>query len=149
MSLAIAILEDDLGRIAAMKEWLEDRLPMYEHVFYHSADQMIDWLSQNINRVLIVSLDHDLEPINQANPGTGRMVADYLGMKKARFPVLMHSTNRHAVTGMKLVLEDAGWECAVVAPYDDLAWIGESWWPTLRQQILRQASYEESQRASA
>ena len=149
MPLAIAILEDDLGRIAAMKEWLVDRLPMYEHVFYDSADQMIDWLSQNMGRVLIVSLDHDLEPIRQTNPGTGRLVAEYLAMKTARFPVLMHSTNRHAVTGMKQVLEDAGWECNVVVPYDDLAWVGESWWPMLRQQILNQAAILESHRASA
>jgi hypothetical protein len=147
--LAIAILEDDPRRIAAMKDWLEDRLPMYEHVFHHAADQMIDWLSANLNRVLAVSLDHDLEPTYQPNPGTGRLVADYLTMKSARFPIVIHSTNRHAVAGMRQALEDNGWKCTIVSPYEDLLWIRESWWPALRQQILDQAALQEPRRASA
>jgi hypothetical protein len=146
---AIAILEDDAGRIAAMKEWLDDRFSMYEHVIFESADRMIDWLALNLDRVLIASLDHDLEPIHQPNPGTGRLVADYLATKSPRFPIILHSTNRPAVAGMKQVLEDSDWLCSMVAPYDDLAWISETWWPTLRQQVLLLATKEESHRASA
>lgn len=148
-AFAIAVLEDDAERIAAMRDWLADRFAMYEHQFFTSADQMVDWLSLNLHRVLIVSLDHDLEPIRQPHPGTGRLVADYLATKAPLFPIILHSTNRQAVVGMQQVLEESGWQCTVVAPYDDLAWIKETWWPTIRQQILRTAIHEETQRASA
>lgn len=146
---AIAILEDNAERIAAMKKWLADRLYMYEHCFFEAADQLIDWLAVNKQRVLIMSLDHDLEPLHQSQPGTGRLVADYLATKSPSFPIILHSTNRPAVVGMKQVLEESGWQCTVVAPYEDLTWIDEAWWPALRQQVLELALDEQPRRASA
>ena len=40
MALKIAILEDNLDRQTAMKAWLNDRLYMYEHVFFDESAPM-------------------------------------------------------------------------------------------------------------
>jgi len=145
MPRTIAILEDDTGRTSAMRELLDAHLSQFEHRFFISADAMIEWLAIHLDHLLIISLDHDLEPIGQANPGTGRIVADYLAMKKPRCPVIIHSTNRHAVVGMKQTLEDAEWLVTTVMPYEDLQWVGEAWWPLMLQSIqLLTDSEEES-----
>lgn len=139
MGYSIAILEDDSRRTEAMRAWLDDRFYMYEHRYFRRADEMIDWLTQNLEQTLVVSLDHDLEPERDENPGTGRIVADYLAMKTPRFPIVLHSTNRNAVQGMKQILEDAGWSVDTVSPYGDLDWVDEVWWPLLRGKIVDQA----------
>ena len=142
MPLKIAILEDNLDRRAAMKAWLDDRLYSYEHVFFDEAAEMIAWLEQHRDELLIVSLDHDLElkPTldgRWADPGTGRMVADYLAEFPAVCPVLVHSSNGIAADGMVTVLQARGWAVDAVRPYADTQWINESWWPTFRQMVLQ------------
>jgi hypothetical protein len=143
--MAIAILEDDEQRVAAMRGWLEDRLYMYEHQIFSRADRMIEWLADQLKRVAVISLDHDLEPIDAIsrletdNPGTGRIVAEYLAMKAPQCPVVLHSTNRPAVQGMRQVLEDADWKVDTVLPYGDLAWVSELWWPQIKNSINNRA----------
>jgi len=139
MPRSIAILEDDARRTAAMRDLLEAHLPMHEHRFFISADAMIEWLANNLDKLLILSLDHDLEPYSQPNPGTGRIVADYLAMKQPLCPVIIHSTNRHAVVGMKQVLEEFAWQVTSVMPYEDLEWVGEAWWPLMLEKLSHQS----------
>ena len=80
----------------------------------------------------LVCLDHDLGANRLLNgelqdPGTGRDVADYLGSRQAVCPVLIHSSNVMAVPGMMMVLEDTGWRCSRLAPFNDLEWVQTTW----------------------
>ncbi|WP_425616643.1 cyclic-phosphate processing receiver domain-containing protein [Anatilimnocola sp. NA78] len=140
MALKIAILEDNLERQQAMKAWLNDRLYMYDHVFFDESAPMITWLQTFLPETLILSLDHDLElkPTGDGrwlDPGTGREVADFLALHEAHCPVIVHSTNAPAADGMDVALRARGWHVELVKPYGDLAWVDEAWWPAIKQNL--------------
>jgi hypothetical protein len=133
----IAILEDNLDRQTAMKRWLDARFPSYQSIWFDEAEPMIAWLQEHLADTLFASLDHDLDlkPTDDGrwyDPGTGRMVADYLVTCQPNCPIIIHSTNREAVVGMEMILQERGWNIAIVQPYGDLAWINEAWWPTVK-----------------
>ena len=93
---------------------------------------MIGWLRENIGAVDIICLDHDLNDLPDANgeptsAGTGRDVADQLVKLSPTCPVLIHSSNAPAASGMLFALRDAGWTVRATAPYDDLAWVQGAW----------------------
>jgi hypothetical protein len=142
MPLSIAILEDNLDRRCAMQRWLDDRLYMYQHLFFDEAAEMVAWLEQYRGECLIIGLDHDLElkqtPDGRwADPGTGRMVADYLAAQLPPLcPVLVHSSNGPAADGMVALLQETGWQVDAVRPYADTKWIDETWWPAFRRMLL-------------
>jgi len=138
MPLKVAILEDNAERQAAMQAWLSDRLYMYEHFFFDEAAPMNAWLKANLSETLLISLDHDLDlkPGGDGrwlDPGTGRDVADHLATNDPACPLIIHSTNRQAVIGMEQVLLERGWQVETVAPYGDLVWVAEAWWPMVKR----------------
>jgi NAD+-processing family protein with receiver domain len=66
-------------------------------------------LGAHLAEVAPISLDHDLPlPIEldgrRSDPGTGRMVADYLAYQPPVCPVIVHSSNDHFAPGMLMVL---------------------------------------------
>ena len=132
MNSNIAILEDDSRRTCEMLACLNERFPSKPVFVFDNAPDMIGWLSEHLQELRLICLDHDLGP-NRArsgetfDPGTGRDVADYLAGQQPICPVLIHTTNSLAAPGMVMTLEDAGWAHARVVPYDDFAWIQESW----------------------
>lgn len=139
--LRLLILEDDSRRIDAMRERLEDRLPQYDTLLLPDCASFTTAFLEAPERVLAVSLDHDLEPqpSSQADPGTGRDVADFLANLSPtndRVPVLIHSTNILAADGMERVLNEAGYHVTRVVPYGDLEWISQAWFPAFRRLIL-------------
>lgn len=136
----IAILEDNHDRQAAMQALLATHFPTFELFFCDEAEPFITWLRSNLTETLFISLDHDLElkPTGDGrwyDPGTGRMVADYLATCTPVCPIIIHSTNRDAVIGMEMLLQESGWRVEIVTPYGDLDWVGESWWPAVRRCI--------------
>ncbi len=142
--LRLLILEDDARRTAAMRERLTDRFAQYETRFCTDAERFIATFSEAPDRVLAISLDHDLEPMepDRRDPGTGRDVANFLAElppETPRLPILIHSTNRSAVDGMERVLMEAGFPVERVTPYGDLGWISEVWFPAFRKHIIRTA----------
>ncbi len=142
MPMKIVILEDDKGRAEAMLDRLADRFYQFEHVFFDSAAEVKEYLENQFDDVIALSLDHDLElKVDAAgathDPGTGREVADYLATRRPLFPVVIHSTNHLAATGMEMVLKEAGWRTCRVSPYGDLQWVHESWFPAIRRAIVR------------
>lgn len=136
----ILILEDDFERQRVMRECLDDRFPQYGARFFTTANAMIDYLSQNVGEeLLLISLDHDLEPIDGAmaeDPGTGRDVAGCLAERRPRCPVIIHTTNALAAVAMQAVLSEAGWTTIRVAPYDAERWIRETWFRAARNAIV-------------
>jgi hypothetical protein len=132
LNSVIAILDDDLNRLAAMRALLVKWFHGCEIAVFENAPDMVAWLKENLQTVGLLSLDHDLGP-NQLrdgvefDPGTGRDVADFLATRPPQCNVILHTTNSLAAPGMLQVLEDAGWSVSRVVPYGDLDWIGEVW----------------------
>jgi hypothetical protein len=141
MRRTIAVLEDNLDRIAAMGDCLEDKFPFFERRFFRTAPDAIAWLTDNHSKLTCLSLDHDLEPATSqdGDPGTGRVVADFLATLAPRCPVIIHTTNRLAADGMEFVLLDSGWPVERIMPYEDCRWIAEAWLPLVRQVIVASA----------
>jgi hypothetical protein len=141
MELTIAILEDNAERRAAMERLLAMQFPGHSRQYFTSSSAMVEWLRADLSGVIFISLDHDLELLPGENErmvdcGTGREVADFLATQSARCPVVIHSTNYPAAAGMEMVLADAGWSVERIAPYGDLEWIEEGWFPALRNHVV-------------
>lgn len=142
MAGTIAILDDDAERIEAMVHALSSHLPDIAPATFDNAPEMIDWLGEHLHRCLVICLDHDLGPnrIRHAtvfDPGTGRDVVDFLAARVPVCPVIIHTTNSLAAPGMETALQESGWRCSRVVPYDDLTWVGE-WWLEEVQKTLKE-----------
>jgi CheY-like chemotaxis protein len=128
----VVILEDDPDRIREMSACLHGRFSEYEVVVFDNAPDMIERLSQHLEEVRLICLDHDLGPNRLRagrvfDPGTGRDVADYLATRQPVCPIVIHTTNNLAAPGMEMVLEDTGWVHSRIVPYNDLEWVREGW----------------------
>lgn len=128
----IAILEDDDRRTEAMRDEIQRSVPQMNAIFFDNAPAMLAWLKVNLSNVRLLCLDHDLGPNRQQDgqvfdPGIGRDVTDFLVTKKPSCPVLIHSSNFTAASGMENILENAGWTVERIAPFDDLKWIKTQW----------------------
>jgi CheY-like chemotaxis protein len=141
MAMKIVVLEDNAERCRVMRGCLADRFGQYELKFFDRPQAAISYLAEHLPDVLLISLDHDFELLPDSeggfvDPGTGREVADFLAGCLPVCPVVIHSSNGPAALGMQTTLEDAGWTTRTVAPYDDLEWIQEAWFPTVRRTIV-------------
>lgn len=134
----IAILDDDERRLAAMVDRLSDRFPAFDVHTARSAAGFLKLLDSLPEETLLaISLDHDLEPVDDnIDPGTGRDVSRSLAERAAVCPVIIHSTNQLAALAMEDDLNQAGWDVVRILPYDDLAWIDECWFPTIRKRLV-------------
>ena len=140
----IVILEDNDERQQQMLARLRDRLPPCPVVFFKSAHQMLAYLPEQLANIRIISLDHDLEPEHPTDPdpGTGRDVSNCLIEHAPCCPVILHSTNVHAVIAMEADLHEHGWQVTRVTPYDDLTWIDREWFWAVREALLSPALEE-------
>jgi hypothetical protein len=141
MAMKIVVLEDNTDRCGVMRSCLADRFWQYELKFFDQPEAIINYLAEYLSDTLLISLDHDIELLPDGaggfiDPGTGREVADFLACQTPGCPVLIHSSNAAAAVGMQMALDDAGWTTYTVAPYGDLAWIEEAWFPTVRRAIV-------------
>lgn len=141
MAKKIVILEDNAERRAAMLHCLEDKFYQFEKRFFDGPAEMIDFLKVQFPETIAISLDHDFELIpgpdgRLHDPGTGREAADFLAQHTPCCPVVIHSTNDAAASGMDMVLQDAHWETHRVCPCGDLEWISGPWLRTMRNAIV-------------
>lgn len=142
MPRLIAVLEDNADRVRVMKEWLADRLPMYETYFTDDPASTNDVLAERADDVLAVSLDHDLYDRRDCTTElTGMIVAEFLAQREPTSPVLIHSTNDRDSGVMKAKLVEAGWRVSKVVPFDDTNWIGLTWYPALKKALRRAAAH--------
>jgi hypothetical protein len=140
MALKIVILEDNPERCLAMRECLQARFDQFEVTFFDEAAAMIAYLQAHLTQTAIISLDHDLElkpgPEGKLiDPGTGREVADFLACQSPVCPVVIHTTNSAAATGMEMALQEARWQTQRVVPCGDLEWIPTQWLRTIRRAV--------------
>jgi hypothetical protein len=142
MRILIGILEDESRRTETMRQAIETTIPGATLHFVDNAPEMIQWFTENLDQVALLSLDHDLDAVarpeaRQFDPGTGRDVVDFLVTRAPTCPVILHSSNSEAVYGMKSALEEAGWRTERVVPFADLAWVDEEWLPKLCSLLAR------------
>ena len=141
MAMKIAVLEDNLDRREAMRVCLKDRFSHFDLRFFASPKEMTRFFDDHLSETIAISLDHDLDLQSDAegrltDPGTGREVADYLAGHHPVCPVILHSTNSLAASGMESILRQASWQTFRVVPFADLAWIASDWLPTMRRVIV-------------
>jgi len=139
--MKIVILEDNADRQAIMRKCLADRFYTFETRIFDNAAEAIAYLRKHLAETLVIALDHDLEMKlgkhgRLVDPGTGREVADYLATQEPTCPVILHSTNTDAVSGMLGVLKDAGWRTKRVGPFEDMSWIESDWFFEVRRAIV-------------
>jgi CheY-like chemotaxis protein len=138
--MTVALLDDDPKRIEAMRRVLSGLGEAC--VSFATAHEMVDWLAKHLQTVRFVSLDHDLGPYDDAPapaelPGNGQDVVDMLVRHKPACPVIVHSSNDYAASGMVGALRTAGWVVRRVLPAEDLAWIETSWAQCVRRSLAR------------
>ena len=137
MALQVAILEDNVARVAEMRACLDEVLPGVPVVFFENATEMIAWLERHLREVVLISLDHDLPFFDPSGKpidcGDGRMVAEFLAALSPTCPVIVHSSNNNCAPGMFFSLEESGWPVTRVVPYDDLTWVPAAWRPQIQQ----------------
>jgi hypothetical protein len=144
MALIVAILEDEASRREAMTVELTKRLPQCAVNFFDTAASMIEWLSENLRDVVLISLDHDLGASREVSgarvdPGIGREVSEFLATQLPICPIIVHSTNRSGAFAMKSQLAASGWPVTMVVPMNDIHWVSDDWGPAIIR--FRDAGY--------
>lgn len=136
MAKCIVVLEDNDDRRRAMREWLGERLSMYELLLTDDPAECVGHLRARRRDVLVASLDHDLhERSDQSTTLTGMQVVDYLVETPPAFPVLLHTSNRPDGERMRSRLKKAHWNVTWVTPFDDTNWVGTDWYPAIKRAI--------------
>lgn len=134
----LLILEDNSERIERFTTTLKTIDPALRLVVWRSAWSMMDEAATFLPQARLISLDHDLEPIegDDRDPGDGLEVAKFLVAQSVRCPVIIHSSNTERSTWMAGEFELARWQYKSVAP------IGEDWieqdWRRVVQRFLKQ-----------
>jgi hypothetical protein len=129
----VAILEDHPERAARMRRVLAEILPAFNVIIFESAASMIRWLEDSMRYTVLICLDHDLIAHDGRDPGTGRLVVNYLATLQCTCPVIVHTSNLQAAPGMMCMLREAGWICSYVTPSDGFEWIGKDWLEEVEQ----------------
>lgn len=130
----IFILEDNDERIAAFQRVVAVLGNGYELKIWRDAPSMIAECEPFFPTTVLISLDHDLNPMPGAtvDPGTGVDVARFLGDFMPVCPVLIHSSNTDRVYSMHNELRFAGWMADRVGPIGR-DWIETSWLRSARR----------------
>lgn len=75
----VAILEDDVTRVAAIRECLAAELPEHPAVFFDDAEAMVEHLREHLGEVVLISLDR----LGSGVEGVARAGVDLLRSSEA------------------------------------------------------------------
>ena len=132
MPRLLLILDDDRTRLRGFDEIASRLGKDWVVKAWRDAFTMTSELDRLLDGAQLISLDHDLykdlPPV--PDPGSGRVVADYLSKCKPACPVIVHSTNTDAAWGMHNALRAGGWMVELVHHLSQPKWIEELWLPT-------------------
>jgi hypothetical protein len=118
------MLEDDVERLARF-EAVVVKLGV-ELVSWPDANVMLMEMGPLLPTASLISLDHDLFPFRDIDPGDGLDVAKYLATLPPACPVIVHTSNRLRGDATEGELDLAGWTYRRVAPIGD-DWIEVDW----------------------
>ena len=130
----IFVLENDPARIEAMKAALALHELESVSMFIDNSPDAVVWLSRNLPRCGLISLDHDLggEQIRDGqmfDPGTGRDIACYLAERSPVCQVIIHTDNFFIRPRMQNILDSGNWTHTYVSPGNSVAWVCDDWLP--------------------
>lgn len=142
MKPVVLILEDNAERIAAFEETVPRISPELELKIWRDAPTMLAECEGFFDRVVLFSLDHDLNPQPDAteDPGTGLDVANFLVRFPPICPVVIHSTNVDRVWSMHNEFRFAGWTIDRIGPFDG-DWIQKSWRKLVEPLLARRENH--------
>ncbi len=123
----ILILEDNDERVAAFEKTATTLGNDFELKIWRDAPSMIAECEAFFPTAVLISLDHDLNPMPgvKTDPGTGLDVAKLLAECRPVCPVIIHSTNADRAHSMHNELRFADWIAERVGP------IGTDWIETM------------------
>lgn len=105
----IAVLEYKENRIRYMEHLLFFFIEDGSLIFFDNADEMVDWLKENISDVVLISLDYDVTDSLGAF-GNGGMVVKHLLDIEPTCPVIIHTSDNNAGILMESWLKAHGWD---------------------------------------
>jgi ADP-ribosylglycohydrolase len=134
----ILVLEDNDERVSAFQKTVAAMSEGIELKVWRDAPSMIAEAEEFFPTAVLISLDHDLNPMPGAtvDPGTGMDVARFLGDFMPACPVLIHSSNTDRVYSMHNELRFAGWMVDRVGPLG-AEWIETSWVRHARELLVQ------------
>jgi hypothetical protein len=133
----LLMLEDNAERVQRFTTTLKSIDPSMPLVVWRDAWAMIGEVGRHLPPARIISLDHDLEPLDgqAGDPGDGLDVVKYLVAQPIVRPVIIHTSNVQRSTWMAGDFDLAGWRHWRVAP------IGEDWievdWRRMVKRLLK------------
>jgi hypothetical protein len=131
----LLMLEDDADRLDRFTTVWKTLAPGQPMRVWRTAMEMVREVGIHLPDASLISLDHDLEPVDGIEPGDGMDVARYLASLSPCCPVIVHTSNGDRGTLMMGELELAGWNRHRVYPIGD-DWI-ESDWGRIVKRVLR------------
>ncbi len=138
VSRLLLVLENDLANIEEMRQQLAGAGLKKSVTFIDNSPDCILWLSRNLLRCGLISLDYDLGPFRENDPesfdpGTGRDVAHYLAERAPVCPVVIHTDNFFIRPGIQEILDNGNWRHHSVSPGNGITWIRTEWLPAVKQ----------------
>jgi len=130
-SRLLLVLDDDRARLHGFEQIARRLGSEWQIKTWRDARAMAAELHRHLDAARLISLDHDLysDSLSDPDPGSGRVIADYLAARKASCPVIVHSTNTDAAWGMHNALRRGGWTVELVHHLSQPKWIEEVWLP--------------------
>lgn len=128
----ILILEDDPARLRRLNAALKVICPTTEVRVWADAKAMVREVSAVLSAARLVSLDHDLLPVEGEDVGDGLDVAKHLVTLDVRAPAIVRSSNEARSSLMVSSLRGAGWTCERVPPIGE-DWVESDWVATVRR----------------
>jgi hypothetical protein len=127
----LLLLDDDRERLRGFDRIASRLGEAWSLRTWRTAPAMLSDLEAELPGARLISLDHDLyrDAESDPDPGSGRMIADFLAQRSPVCPVIVHSTNTDAAWGMFNALAGAGWKVELVHHTNQPAWIEELWLP--------------------
>lgn len=135
----VLMLEDDVERLDRF-EAVAAKLGV-ELVSWTDANVMLAEMGPLLPTASLISLDHDLMPIRDIDPGDGLDVAKHLATLKPLCPVIIHTSNRVRGDAMEGELELAEWTYYRVGPLGD-DWIEVDWYRVAKRALRKQPKPE-------
>lgn len=124
----IMILEDNEERIREFERAVGALGSQFKLRLWRDAPTMKAKCAELLADTCLISLDHDLAPLNNRSPdpGTGLEVAEFLSRHKPVCPVILHTSNHERRWSMHNEFRFASWNVEIVPPIGG-DWIQNSW----------------------
>ena len=143
MRKLIAVLEADTECIEVMKDWLSDRLYMYDLFIKADLQDLFAVIRPRFEDVLVLCLSLDLMAETASTiADLEHGFADLISGETPQFPILLHAQDGLSMERISVPLHGWGWRVASVVSSGGTRWIGNDWYPALKKAITDSGRHE-------